>query len=227
MAGIKDDKKCLEQLLNTVSPVKPDGTVANGIDSIIDKTDSVMLEPEPIFTFNAKSEMKAMKARARKTIKLMASHILPEDLLKEEYVVNKMEQDVNTLADLYWQVRSNTLMQNALLEVVGKGNTMPRNFEVFASLTEKISSLNKQIQMTETTLRKTYLDLKLEIYDKANEEQRQNNLIPDFQGEQVQMLAAEPNHNVVTGTSKLIELMQAKKTLEMKTGCYSDIDEQN
>lgn len=47
---------------------------------------------------------------------------------------------------------------------------MPRYFEVFGQLTEKISALNKQVVGTEQTIRKTYLDLKFEIRDKKEEE---------------------------------------------------------
>jgi len=220
MGTIKDDKICLEQLLNTLSPVKQD-SVQDNISSIVDNTGNTALEPEPIFTFDAKSEMKAMKKKARKTIQLMVEHVLPKHLLNEEYIINKMDQDVDTLADLYWQVRSNTLMQNALLETVGKGNTMPRNFEVFAGLTEKISALNKQIQVAEATLRKTYIDLKLEIYDKANEEEQP---VLGISGGNYQQIE-DPNHNIVTGTSKLIELLQYKKMKELQAS-QNQIDEQ-
>ena len=51
---------------------------------------------------------------------------------------------------------------------------MPRYFEVFGQLTEKISALNKQVINTEQTIRKTYLDLKFEIRDKKEEEMSAN-----------------------------------------------------
>lgn len=209
---IKNDKICLEQLLNSLSPVTTD-TGQDAVATAVDNNAAAPIESEPIFTFDTKAEMKAMKKKARKTIQLMAEHILPDELLGEEYIQNKIDQDVETLADLYWQVRSNTLMQNALLETVSRGNTMPRNFEVFAGLTEKISNINKQIQVTEATMRKTYLDLKFEIRDKEAEVMQFGG---SLKGKDDNKQLPEHNSNIITGGGKLAELLMYKKMKEME-----------
>lgn len=96
---IKNDKICLEQLLNSIAPVND--TAQDAIQAAVDNNANITVEPEPIFTFDTKSELKAMKKKARRTIQLMAEHILPKELLNEEYIQNKIDQDVETLSDLY------------------------------------------------------------------------------------------------------------------------------
>ena len=81
-----------------------------------------------------------------------------------------MEQDIEILANLYMQLENNTVMQRSLMESVNSGNTMPRMYEVFGQLTDKIQSINKQIFDTEQRIRKTYVDLKYEIRDKVSED---------------------------------------------------------
>ena len=82
---------------------------------------------------------------------------------------------------------------------------------MYTQLTDKISALSKQIQVTEATMRKTYLDLKLEIRDKQAEERQ--NLDGPAGAKQIQ---GGNNHNVITGGGKLAELLMYKrmKTLE-------------
>ena len=207
---IKSDKIALEQLLNSISPATP-GERGDGVTGAVDSSGGAPVEPEQIIIFDRAGEQKAARKRARNTVKLMAQHALPQPLLDEEYVQNKMEQDTATLADLDWQVKSNSLVQNALLDVIARGNTAPRNFEVYTQLTDKISALSKQIQVTEATMRKTYLDLKLEIRDKQAEERQ--NLDGPAGAKQIQ---GRSNHNVITGGGKLAELLMYKrmKTLE-------------
>ena len=181
MSTIKQDRKDLEMLLNGISPIEgtstpaPQSTVvvqqpaAQPAPSVIDNAGSEM-GVEKVFEFNYESIRKGLRKKARKTVLNIANHILTEDMVEEDYVQDKIEQDIETLTDLYMQVETNTLMQQALVSTVSKGNLMPRYFEVFGQLTEKISALNKQVINTEQTIRKTYLDLKFEIRDKKEEQ---------------------------------------------------------
>ena len=68
------------------------------------------------------------------------------------------------------QKENNVVMQRSIMEQVNAGNAMPRNYEVFGQLTDKIQSINKQIFDTEQRMRKTYVDLKYEIRDKIGED---------------------------------------------------------
>ena len=182
MSTIKQDRKDLEMLLNGITPIEgtspspapSQSTLVQGPapqpqQSVIDNAGSE-IGVEKVFEFNYESIRKGLRKKARKTVLNIANHILTEDMVEEDYVQDKIEQDIETLTDLYMQVETNTLMQQALVSTVSKGNLMPRYFEVFGQLTEKISALNKQVVGTEQTIRKTYLDLKFEIRDKKEEE---------------------------------------------------------
>ena len=227
MSTIKQDRKDLEMLLNGISPIEaqpsntsqaqpsnqpaPSTVSTTATSSVIDKSGSEM-GVENVFEFNYDSIRKGVRKKARKTVLNISKHILTDDMLEEEYVQDKMEQDIETLTDLYMQIETNTLMQKALVNTVARGNMMPRYFEVFGQLTEKISSLNKQIVNTEQTIRKTYLDLKFEIRDKKEEEFNLN-------GQQSLKLdtTASSNGNVlVTSSLDLIAKAKAKhrETLE-------------
>ena len=184
MSTIKQDRKDLEMLLNGISPIEttqstnvqqpaPQPVASNSASVVIDNSGPEM-GVERAFEFNHESIRKGVRKKARKTVLNIVNHILTEDLINEDYVQDKVEQDIETLTALYMQVETNTLMQNALVDAVSKGNLMPRYFEVFGQLTEKISGLNKQIVTTEQTLRKTYLDLKFEIRDKHEDELNYN-----------------------------------------------------
>lgn len=186
MSTIKQDRKDLEMLLNGISPIEGTSTPATPNQStlvqgpapqqqqsVIDNAGSE-IGVEKVFEFNYESIRKGLRKKARKTVLNIANHILTETMVEEDYVQDKIEQDIETLTDLYMQVETNTLMQQALVSTVSKGNLMPRYFEVFGQLTEKISALNKQVVSTEQTIRKTYLDLKFEIRDKQEEEMGAN-----------------------------------------------------
>ncbi len=180
MSTIKQDRKDLEMLLNGVAPIadtltqQPVQPVVNQQPqqkpvSVVDNTQGTNLESERIFEFDYDSLRKTLKKKAKKTVQNITKHILTDDLLEEEYIKDKIEQDVESLTDLYMQVESNNVMQRSILDTVSRGNTMPRMYEVFGQLTDKIQAINKQILATENQIRKTYIDLKFEIKDKTAE----------------------------------------------------------
>lgn len=178
MSTIKQDRKDLEALLNGIAPIStpassPTPTVAvpqSDASTVIDSAAGTLLTEEKLFDFDVDSVRKGLRKRARKTIMNITKHILPDDMLEEEYIQDKIEQDIETLTDLYMQAESNKIMQASIINSVSRGNTMPRMYEVFGQLTDRISGINKQIVSTEQTIRKTYVDLKYEIRDKQSED---------------------------------------------------------
>ena len=138
--------------------------------TVVDTTADTPLAAEKIFDFDIDAVRKGLRKKARKTVLNIVKHILPDDMIEEEYVQDKIEQDIETLTDLYMQAESNKIMQGSIINSVSRGNNMPRMYEVFGQLTDKISGINKQIISTEQTIRKTYVDLKFEIRDKIAED---------------------------------------------------------
>lgn len=175
MSTIKSDRKDFEMLLNGIAPLVdasgntlPAGTVVKPpcVDSSANADD---FTAQKQFDFDYEGTKKTLRKRARKTLANIVEHILPGDMMDEEYVKDKMEQDINTLADLYFQVELNSVMQRSLVENVSRGNAMPRMYEVFSGFTDRMQALNKQIVSTEQQIRRTYMDIKMEIRERSTE----------------------------------------------------------
>lgn len=185
------------------SDKQKEGKVSTSVDSNSD----IPLEPEPVVEYDYDAEMKELRKVARRTVMSLAKLILPKDMLNEDYVKNKIEQDVQTLAELYWTRRSNEIMKLSAMDSIAKGNTAPRMYDVYKDLTVQINENNKQLLATEDNLRKVYIDLKYEIQRKRVEEMNDGGLIIDNSGPQLKQQEAIST-KAYTGTKELIDRMK-------------------
>ena len=219
MSTIKQDRKDLEALLNGISPIQSSPTTQRTAQApvgqpvaatVVDTTADTPLTAEKIFDFDIDAVRKGLRKKARKTVLNIVKHILPDDMIEEEYVQDKIEQDIETLTDLYMQAESNKIMQGSIINSVSRGNNMPRMYEVFGQLTDKISGINKQIISTEQTIRKTYVDLKFEIRDKIAEDigNNDNNQLASSSTKQLE------NNSVIVTSSKDLNNLAKKRHRE-------------
>ena len=219
MSTIKQDRKDLEALLNGISPIQSSPTMQPTAQTpvgqpvaatVVDTTADTPLTAEKIFDFDIDAVRKGLRKKARKTVLNIVKHILPDDMIEEEYVQDKIEQDIETLTDLYMQAESNKIMQGSIINSVSRGNNMPRMYEVFGQLTDKISGINKQIISTEQTIRKTYVDLKFEIRDKIAEDigNNDNNQLASSSTKQLE------NNSVIVTSSKDLNNLAKKRHRE-------------
>ena len=219
MSTIKQDRKDLEALLNGISPIQSSPTTQPTAQApvgqpvaatVVDTTADTPLAAEKIFDFDIDAVRKGLRKKARKTVLNIVKHILPDDMIEEEYVQDKIEQDIETLTDLYMQAESNKIMQGSIINSVSRGNNMPRMYEVFGQLTDKISGINKQIISTEQTIRKTYVDLKFEIRDKMAEDigNNDNNQLASSSTKQLE------NNSVIVTSSKDLNNLAKKRHRE-------------
>ena len=219
MSTIKQDRKDLEALLNGISPIQSSPTTQptaqvpvgqSAAATVVDTTADTPLVAEKIFDFDIDAVRKGLRKKARKTVLNIVKHILPDDMIEEEYVQDKIEQDIETLTDLYMQAESNKIMQGSIINSVSRGNNMPRMYEVFGQLTDKISGINKQIISTEQTIRKTYVDLKFEIRDKIAEDigNNDNNQLTSSSTKQLE------NNSVIVTSSKDLNNLAKKRHRE-------------
>lgn len=219
MSTIKQDRKDLEALLNGISPIQSSPTTQPTVQApvgqsvtatVVDTTADTPLAAEKIFDFDIDAVRKGLRKKARKTVLNIVKHILPDDMIEEEYVQDKIEQDIETLTDLYMQAESNKIMQGSIINSVSRGNNMPRMYEVFGQLTDKISGINKQIISTEQTIRKTYVDLKFEIRDKIAEDigNNDNNQLASSSTKQLE------NNSVIVTSSKDLNNLAKKRHRE-------------
>lgn len=219
MSTIKQDRKDLEALLNGISPIQSSPTTQPTAQApvgqpvaatVVDTTADTPLAAEKIFDFDIDAVRKGLRKKARKTVLNIVKHILPDDMIEEEYVQDKIEQDIETLTDLYMQAESNKIMQGSIINSVSRGNNMPRMYEVFGQLTDKISGINKQIISTEQTIRKTYVDLKFEIRDKIAEDigNNDNSQLASSSTKQLE------NNSVIVTSSKDLNNLAKKRHRE-------------
>ena len=229
MSTIKSDRKDFEMLLNGIVPLVdasgnalPQGTVVKPpcVDSSANADDFTVQKQ---FEFDYEGTKKTLRKRARKTLANIVEHILPEDMMNEEYVKDKMEQDINTLADLYFQVELNSVMQRSLVENVSRGNTMPRMYEVFSGFTDRMQALNKQIVSTEQQIRRTYTDIKMEIRERNTE------MAAALNGLQQNALENGPVQGqgiIVSSSKQLIEMARKKHLEKMKAAQEAEYTEE-
>lgn len=129
-------------------------------------------------------------------------------MLEDEYIKDKMEQDIDTLSGLYYQLELNNVMQRSIVENVSRGNTMPRMYEVFTGMTDRMEAINKQIVSTEQQIRRTYLDLKIEIRERENE-----NIAAESQ--QKRLDNGGTGNLIVSSSKQLIEMAKERHKQQM------------
>ena len=132
--AIAKDTEDLTFLLYGKKPTKKDNEPAAVEESVPVDTESASIEAEPVFKYDPVGDKKTIMKTVRKTVNAMAEHILTEDILSEEYVKNKIEQDINTLTELYINRKNNQLVLQSLVEGISKGNTAPRMYEMYTSI---------------------------------------------------------------------------------------------
>jgi hypothetical protein len=160
------------------------------------------------FEFDYEGTKKILRKKARKTLNNIVRHIIPEEMLEDEYIKDKMEQDIDTLSGLYYQLELNNVMQRSIVENVSRGNTMPRMYEVFTGMTDRMEAINKQIVSTEQQIRRTYLDLKIEIRERENE-----NIAAESQ--QKRLDNGGTGNLIVSSSKQLIEMAKERHKQQM------------
>jgi len=215
----KDTEDWQSMLFGSSSVKKQAEANAGYVDS---QSEEVPLEQEPVITYDYEREMKEITRRARKTVSYLSKMILPEDMLNEDYVKDKIEQDIMTLSELYWTRRSNELMKLSIMDSIAKGNTAPRMYDVYNSVTDKINENNKQLLATEDNLRKTYTELKYDIQRKRTEEKEYQEMLANPKKVEIKTLESRqqqslPDANLThKGTKSLIEEMKERQRVMMR-----------
>lgn len=220
MSTIKQDRKDLEMLLDGVAPISQPAAPAGAPvpyaqqgAAVVDNTNGTNLTGEKVFDFDYDATKKMLRKKARKTILGIAKHILTDEQVEEDYVQDKIEQDIETMTDLYMKLERNNVMQRSVMDTVSRGNTMPRMYEVYNQMEATGQAINKQILSTEQQIRKTYIDLKLEIKDKESElrDSTAHQSLPSPEAPQ------EGNqHLLVTSSRQITEILRDRHKQKMK-----------
>lgn len=214
---IKTDRVNFEKLLNGIDPVKEileSPIVIPNQQSSVDSASAAELMNVKSFEYDYEGTRKGLRKKARKTVLDMVNHVVPDDMINAEYIQNKIEQDIESLTELYVQLENNKVMQRSLIEEVSRGNITPRMYEVFGQMTDKIQAISKQIIDTEQRARKTYVDLKYEIRDKVNENitSQQRSIGNDMQTGTGTIITSTKSLIISAKKKHIEQLLDAKET---------------
>lgn len=167
-------------------------------------------DPDPIFIWDATKENSQARKKARKSIKVLISSIVPSNFLDSSYIQDKLEQDADQLGKLFCQQKSLEVVQAAEMNAIGKGNLSPRMFETITMISKNHSDISKQISEFQNQLRKNYIDIVLDLKHKTEEEEmlqagglKQQKLIENKEEDKFK--------NVFVGSNELLEKLHQKK----------------
>lgn len=143
--------------------------------------------------------------------------IIPEDMIENnEYLQNKLQVDIISLSGMIYQLRSNEVMQKALIDQVNLGMVNPRMFEVFAGMSKTIGELNKQLIQTVEAIKQTYKGFVDDVKEKRTE------AIGPQQSVSSGMLTTGEGGIVTRGTKELINNVKKIKQQGNKEGYIDD-----
>jgi len=196
---IREEREDLRKMLDN-SPEKINKNVA------VTGEDIPELQPEPLMNVNLGDVKKQCEKEARTMIKNAISFMVPMDMIKSnKYLKDKFKVDVMSLAGMIYQLRSNEIMQKALMEQINLGLTHPRYWEVYSGMSKTIGDLNKQLLQTVEAIRETYRNFKNDV-----KEQRTEALGPQMNNSSG-MLTAGDGSVVTRGTKELINRVKQFK----------------
>lgn len=147
--------------------------IKNSPDSIGESAEPAnedILQPEPIMNVDFDDLKERCEKEARLMIKNAISFMIPVDMISEnKYLKDKFKVDVMSLAGMIYQLRSNEIMQKALMDQINHGLTHPRYWEVYTGMSKTIGELNKQLIQTTEALKETYRSFKEDAKEKKTE----------------------------------------------------------
>ena len=216
---VKEETKELESLINATSDVSKAVQQKLGTEELPTELE----DPEPIFEWDGEKEMHIAVKKARKSIIVLVNSIVPKNYLDSNYIKDKLEQDAQQLGRLLCQQRSIELMQSTNMNAVGKGNLGARMFEVFTLLSKNHSDIAKQISDFQTSLRKSYIDIVLDLKAKIREENPDinNNLLENNESVKLEN-KSDKFKNVFIGSSDLTKQLQNRKKEQIKEADFNE-----
>jgi hypothetical protein len=205
---IKEERDELKNMLNN-SAEKIDKDITASSEDISE------LNPEPLINTNFADLKIKCEKDARKMIKNAISFIIPLDMIREnKYLKDKFNVDVMSLAGMIYQLKSNEIVQKALMEQISMGMAHPRMFEVYAGMSKTLGELNKQLLQTVEAIKETYKAFKEDVREKRTES------IGPSQSS-TGMLTTGDGSIITRGTKELINRVKAVKNPNNNTS-YMD-----
>ena len=215
---ICDEREELKNMLNN-SPKEINKNVPESENSIPG------LHVEPITDENFNELKLKCESDARIMLTNAISFMIPTDMVENnDYLKNKLEVDVMSLSGMIYQLRTNEVMQKALIDQVNLGMVNARMFEVFTTMSKTIGELNKQLIQTVEAIKETYRTFKEDVKEKRTEalgpSTNTNGILTTHSGSVVTRGTKELINNV-----KRIKHQSANQKFIDNEGLIPDIDD--
>jgi len=108
------------------------------------------------------------KSQADSFMTGLVNFYLDGEILSDPYLIQKIDDDKNTLTDLKNQMETSQLAITQLLEVIAEGGAIvPRNFEVLSQLQKAKMEIVKHYEAVKTNIENNYKYLK-GVYEQSN-----------------------------------------------------------
>lgn len=206
---IKDERKELEKILDNAP---------KEITNSVPKEEIPELQTEPVTNVNFDELRLKCEDEARIMLNNAIAFIIPEDMIKNNaYLKNKLDVDVISLSGMIYQLRTNEVMQKALIDQINLGMVNARMFEVFTGMSKIVGELNKQLIQTVEAIKETYKTFKEEVKEKRTE-----TLGPNTNSNG--LLKTGEGHIVTRGTKELINNVKRIKKQSIDLPHIDDID---
>lgn len=161
---IKEQAQELASLLGATSP-QATVVTSQSTEQVVDETPEE-LAPEPAFQFDYNKVKRYYQKKAKESIKKIVRVVINNpDIIDKSFIVDKIEQDAEQLAQLYYQQRKTEVMQEANMESVRTGNISPRMFETFNLLGKNLMDIAKQISDFQISIKENYAKIKFDALD--------------------------------------------------------------
>ncbi len=159
----KDEREELRKLLD-----KSPDEIKDNVPTNAENIPGLKAEPVTDVDFNELREKCEQEAEIM--LKNAIKFIIPEDMIESnEYLENKLKVDIISLSGMIYQLRTNEVMQKALIDQVNLGMVNARMFEVFTGRSKAIGELNKQLIQTVEALKETYKSFREDVKEKRTE----------------------------------------------------------
>lgn len=153
-----------------------DDILASVVDFVNDtKPETILDEIKEDITQKASSDFELMRqvchTYAKEFINNLVKFYLDGEILNDLYVQKRMEDDIDTIADLKNQMATSQYAITKLLEVIeGGGATYAKNFEVLSMLQKSKMEIVKHYEAVKTNIENNYRHFKT-VYDQNHAEE--------------------------------------------------------
>lgn len=201
---IKDQAKELQELLNAANIHVPSDSQEPGQDGVVDEIPEE-LEPEPIFDINYEKCKKDFIRKARQSIRKIVKVVIRDpNMIDQDFIADKIDQDAEQLGFLYYQQRLHELIQQANMESIRTGNISPRMIEVFTVVGKNLMDITKQIADFQISIKENYAKIKFDAIDDID-------FVPKLPGSTTEDQSSMEDQNIFIGGKALNKSVQDKK----------------